>query len=165
MPISDVYVARQSSLAIATTAATQVLSLFGTAAKRIWIVGCRVEIVNAGATPAGNSMLFQLVRVSSTVSGTAPAAGYAQDFSAPASLGSFATAWGTAPTFSNSTAVLAEWTIPQTTGSAWEEFPPLGYEWGVPATANNANNAGVHLFVTASNNTSTTVTADLIWSE
>jgi hypothetical protein len=165
MPISDIYVGRQSVLAVATTAATPVLTIFGTAAKRVWIVGCRVEVINAGATPAGNSMLFQLVRVSSTVSAAAPTGGYAQDFSSPTSIASFASSWNSAPTFSNSTAVLAEWTVPQTTGSAWEEFPPLGYEWGVPATANGANNAGVHLFCTASNNTSTTVTCDIIWSE
>jgi hypothetical protein len=164
MAISDIYVGRVSSVAVAATTPTFALSLFGTAAKRLWIVGCRVECINAGATPAGNSTLFQLMRVSSTVSGTL-VAGYAQDASAPASIGSFATTDGTLPSTANSTAILAEWTIPQTTGSAWEEFPPLGYEWGVPAIANNTTSAGVHLFITQSNSTSTTYTCDLIWSE
>jgi hypothetical protein len=47
----------------------------------------------------------------------------------------------------------------------WEEFPPTGYEWGVPAVANANANAGVHLFVTASVATSTPVFVDLIASE
>ena len=71
-------------------------------------------------------------------------------------------AWSTAPTPG---VILAEWQLPQTTGSMWEEFPPTGYEWGIPAVANANANAGVHLFVTASVATSTPVFVDLIASE
>ena len=61
--------------------------------------------------------------------------------------------------------VLWEQELPQTTGSSWEEFPPLGYEWGVPAIATGSANSGVHMFVTQSVATSTTYTVDIIWSE
>lgn len=61
--------------------------------------------------------------------------------------------------------ILAEWDLPQSTGSMWEEFPPSGDEWGVPAIANANANAGVHLIVTASVATSTPLTFDFIWSE
>ena len=70
-------------------------------------------------------------------------------------------AWSTAPTV---TTVLSDQELPQTTGSSWEEFPPLGYEWGVTNIASGAN-AGVHVFVTQSVATSTTYTVDIIWSE
>ena len=47
----------------------------------------------------------------------------------------------------------------------WEEFPPGGDEWGVPAVANANANAGVHLFGQATVATSTPVSVDFIWSE
>jgi hypothetical protein len=47
----------------------------------------------------------------------------------------------------------------------WEEFPPGGDEWGVPAVANGNANAGVHLFANATIATSTPISYDLIWSE
>jgi hypothetical protein len=47
----------------------------------------------------------------------------------------------------------------------WEEFPPTGYEWQIPALANTTANAGLHLFCTASANTSTPVTVNFIMSE
>lgn len=161
MANSDVYTGRSGSVAIAATSATAVLSLYGTAAKRLWLVGCRVEI-GVTAAAAGNSVLFQIVRPNATNTGTGLASGVAHDFSAPASIGQIAVAWSTAPTVGT---VLAEWELPQTTGSMWEEFPPLGYEWGVPAVANANANAGVHLMVTASVSTSTPVFADFVWSE
>jgi hypothetical protein len=55
--------------------------------------------------------------------------------------------------------------LPQTTGSAWSYYPPTGYEFGIPAIANNSANNGLHLIVTASVNTSTPVFIDLIVSE
>lgn len=164
MAISDVYTGRAAPTVASAATPTAVLSLFGTAAKRLWIVGCRVEIESAGATPAGNQVLFQLVRsTTATITGTGLASGAAHDASAPASVGQVASAWSTAP--AGTLVVLADWTLPQTSGSAWEEFPPLGYEWGVPAIANTASSAGVHLFITQANSTSTTYDVELIWSE
>lgn len=161
MATSDVYTFKSGSVAIAATSATPVMSVFGTAAKRLWAVGCRVK-VGVTTAAAGNDMLFQLCRPANTPTATGLASGGAHDFSAPASLGQFATAWSTAPTVG---VVLAEWVVPQTTGSMWEEFPPTGDEWGIPAIANTNANAGLHLFVTASVATSTPVFADLICSE
>jgi hypothetical protein len=160
MPISDLYVAR-STVGTSSTSLTPLVSLFGNT-KRLWVVGCRVEVQSAGATPAGNQILFQLARSSATTNGTTPGAGAAQDPAAPTSIGTFAVAWTTPPT---ATTVVAEWTLPQTTGSAWEEFPPLGYEWGVAALANVIANTGIHLFATASNSTATSLVTELIWSE
>ena len=161
MAISDIYTGRSGSVAVAVTTATAILSLYGTAAKRLWLVGVHMEL---GVTTAlaGNSVLFQLVRPSATNTGTGLASGGAADFSAPASIGQIATAWSTAPTVGT---VLKEWELPQTTGSMWEEYPPSGYEWGVPAIANANANAGVHLLVTCSVATSTPVFIDFTWSE
>lgn len=161
MAISDVYVARSGSVAVAATTATAVLSLYGTAAKRIWVVGIRIDIGNTTAA-AGNNMLFQLTRPNASNTGTSLASGNPHDYSASASIGQMATAWSTAPTVGT---VLWEQELPQTTGSSWEEFPPTGYEWGVPAIANANANAGVHVFVTPTVGTSTPVFIDLIWSE
>jgi len=86
----------------------------------------------------------------------------ANDFSAPASLGQTCVTWSTAPIIGT---ILAEWALPQTTGSMWEEFPPGGDEWGVPAVANANANAGVHLFAQATVATSTPISYDFIWSE
>ena len=161
MAISDVYTFKSGSVAVAATSATAVHSVFGTAAIRGWVVGLRVEI-GVTAAAAGNSMLFQLARPANTPTGTSLSSGSAHDFSAPASICQQCTTWSTAPTVGT---VLAEYELPQTTGSMWEEFPPLSYEWGIPAIANAAANGGVHLFVTASVATSTPVFVDLIVSE
>ena len=161
MPVSDIYEYRSGSVAIAATTATPVMSVYGTAAKRLWATGCRVK---CGVTlaAAGNVLLFQLARPAATNTGTGLASAAANDFSAPASIGQLALAWSTAPTVG---VVLAEWILPQTSGSMWEEFPPTNMEWGIPAIATGNANAGLHLFVTASVNTSTPVFADLIVSE
>lgn len=161
MAISDIYTFRSGSVAIASTSATAVSSVFSTTALRGWIVGCRVDI-GVTAAAAGNSLLFQLCRPGNTPTGTSLAGGNPHDFSAPASVIQGCTTWSTAPTLGT---VLWEQELPQTTGSAWEEFPPLGYEWGIPAIANGSANAGVHLLVTASVATSTPVLVDLIVSE
>jgi hypothetical protein len=161
VPISDVYTYKSGSVANTVTTANPVISLYGTAAKRLWVVGVRV-LVGVTAAAAGNDLLFQLARPNATNTGTGLASGNPHDFSAPASIGQSAVAWSTAPTPGT---ILAEWVVPQTTGSMWEEFPPAGYEWGVPAVANANANAGVHLFVTASVATSTPVFVDLIASE
>lgn len=161
MAYNDVYTARSGSVAVAQTTALALVSVFGTAAKRCWIVGARMEI---GVTTAlaGNSMLFQLARPGNTPNASAQASASAHDFSSPASVCQQATAYTTPPTVGT---ILAEWELPQTTGSMWEEFPPTSNEWGVPAIANNNANAGLHMFVTASVNTSTPVFIDLIFAE
>lgn len=161
MAISDIYTFRSGSTAITATSATAVMSVYGTAAKRGWVVGVRVDI-GVTAAAAGNSLLFQLARPNATNTGTSLTSGDAHDFSAPASICQQCTTWSVAPTVGT---ILWEQELPQTTGSAWEEFPPLGYEWGIPAVANANANAGVHLFVTASVATSTPVFVDLIVSE
>jgi hypothetical protein len=161
MAISDIYTFRSGSVAVASTSATAVSSVYGTAAKRGWVVGLRVEI-GVTTAGAGNSVLFQLCRPSATNTGTTLSSGVAHDYSAPASICQGCTTWSTAPTAGT---VLTEFELPQTTGSMWEEFPPLGYEWGIPAIANANANAGVHLIVTASAVQSTPVFVDLIVSE
>lgn len=163
MAISDIYLGRVSAVAVAATTATPVLTVTATTTtKRLWVVGVRVDVVQTAAAAPNNS-LFQLCRPGNTATATGLAAGAPHDFSAPAnSLGNFATTWSTAPTVG---AVLWEQELPQTTGSSWEEFPPLGYEWGVPALATGSANAGVHMFITQSVATSTTYTVDIIWSE
>jgi hypothetical protein len=168
MAISDVYTARNNNAGtnapLATTSTVALLSLFGIASKRLWIVGVRVELGNTSAT-SGNVVLFQMARPAlTTPSGNSLVAGVAHDFAAGTSLGVQCTAWTTTPTLGS---VLWEQELPQTSGSAWEEFPPLGYEWGVPAQASASGGSapGVHMFATPSVNTSTPVYVDMIWSE
>ena len=139
MAISDVFTFRSGSVAVAATTATAISSVYGTAAKRGWVVGVRVDI-GVTAAAAGNSLLFQLCRPTATNTGTSLASKDPHDYSAPASICQGCTTWSTAPTVGT---VLWEQELPQTTGSAWEEFPPLGYEWGIPAIANANANAGV----------------------
>lgn len=161
MPVSDLYVHRSGSVSIATVTQTAVISLFGTAAKRLWVVGVRVEIGNTAAA-AANNMLFTLARPGNTVNASSTNGGNPLDYSAPASIGVNATAWTTAPTVGT---ILAEWEVPMSSGSMWVEYPPTNYEWGVPAIANDNANAGVHVFVTASVATSTPIFVDIIESE
>ena len=161
MAISDLYTFRSGSVAIAATTATAVSSVIGTTTIRGWVVGVRVDI-GVTAAAAGNSMLFQLARPANTPTGTSLTSGSAHDFSAPASIVQGCTTWSTAPTVGT---IVWEQELPQTTGSAWEEFPPLGYEWQIPALANTTANTGLHMFVTASVATSTPVFVDLIVSE
>lgn len=161
MPYNDVYNNRSGSVAVAAVAATPLVSVFGTAAKRLWAVGVRFS-VGVTLAAAGNSLLFQLARPGNTPTGTGLASGNPHDFSSPASIGQVAVAWSTAPTLG---VILAEWEIAQTTGNGWTEFPPTGDEWGIPAIANAAANAGLHLFVTPSVVTSTPIFANIITGE
>jgi hypothetical protein len=164
MAYNDVYTGLSGPVAVAQTTALPICSVFGTAAKRLWVVGVRVK-VRVTAAAAGNEIHFQLARPGNTPNASnaaAIAAGGGHDYSSPASVGLFATAYTTAPTVG---AILAEWEVPQTTGSAWEEFPPTGIEWGVPAIANNTANAGLHVFAICSAATSTPVAVDIIWGE
>lgn len=161
MPISDVYTARSGSVAVAASTATAVMSLIAPATKRAWIVGIRVEL-GVTAAAAGSNTLIQLCRPSATNTATSLTTVPAHDFSAPNSLSSQATTWSTAPTVGT---VLAEYMLPLTTGSMWEEFPPPGYEWQVPAIATGAANSGLHVIVTQNVATSSPYYVDLIFSE
>jgi hypothetical protein len=160
MALADVY-SQRGTLTLAATTSIPVFSLYGTAAKRLWLVGVRVKILQTGAV-AGNDVTFTLARPSATNTGTTLTSGVANDFSAPASIGQTCVTWSTAPIVGT---ILGEWVLPQTTGSMWEEFPPGGDEWGVPAVANANANAGVHLFAQATVVTPTPVSYDFIWSE
>lgn len=160
MALSDIY-SQRGTITLAATTSTPVFSLYGTAAKRLWLVGVRVKILQTGAV-AGNDVTFTLARPSATNTGTTLTSGVANDFSAPASLGQTCVTWSTAPIIGT---ILAEYAVPQTSGSMWEEFPPGGDEWGVPAIANANANAGVHLFAQATVATSTPISYDFIWSE
>ena len=160
MALSDVY-SQRGTITLAATTSTAVFSLYGTAAKRVWLVGVRVKILQTGAV-AGNDVTFTLARPSATNTGTTLTSGVANDFSAPASLGQTCVTWSTAPIIGT---ILAEWALPQTTGSMWEEFPPGGAEGGGPGVANANANAGVHLFAQATVATSTPISYDFIWSE
>lgn len=161
MAYNDVYTALSGSQAVASTSATAILSVYGTAAKRLWVTGVRVKVLVTAAAP-GNDVRFQLARPGNTVNGSSLASANPHDYSSPASIGQFSTTWTTAPTVGT---ILAEWVVPQTTGSMWEEFPPTGNEWGVPAIANDNANSGVHLFAICTVNTSTPVSVDIIWGE
>lgn len=166
MPISDVYLARVNAFADTTASAVPCLSVFGTAGKRGWIVGVRVELVTTAAAAGGN-VIFQLARPGNSPATSTGASGQAQDSSAPASVLQYATAWTTAPTLSTGAGggILWEQSLPLTTGAAWTEFPPAGYEWGVPAIASGSASAGLHLFITQSSTSSATYNCDLVWSE
>ena len=166
MPISDVYTWRFTATVAATTAGTPLGSLISPATKRAWIVGIRVKVLQTAAA-AGFNSLIQLARPNATNTATGLATvTAAHDFSAPASMSSVATTWSTAPVLGTAVgAVLAEYNLPQTTGSMWEEWPPTGYEWQVPAIATGAANSGVHVFITQGVATSTPYAIDLIFSE
>lgn len=161
MAYNDVYNHRSGSVAVAAVVATPLISVFGTAAKRGWALGVRIMVGNTLAV-AGNNLLFQLARPANTPNASATQAGNAHDFSAPASIMVNGIAWTTAPTIG---AILAEWELAQASGAMWTEFPPTGDEWGIPAIVNNAANAGVHLFVTPSVNTSTPILANVVVGE
>ena len=161
MAYNDVYVHRSGSVAVAAVVATPLISLFGTAAKRGWLLGVRMMVGNTLAV-AGNNLLFQLARPGNMPNASATQAGNPHDFSSPAGIMVNGIAWTTAPTVGT---ILAEWELPQSSGADWTEFPPTGVEWGVPAIANNAANAGVHLFVTPSVNTSTPILINLVAGE
>jgi len=160
MALSDIY-SQRGTITLSATGSTAVFSLYGTAAKRLWLVGVRVKILNTGAV-AGNDVTFTLARPSATNTGTTLTSGVANDFSAPASVGQTCVTWSTPPIIGTT---LAEWVLPQTSGSMWEEFPPGGDEWGVPAVANANANAGVHLFANPTIATSTPISYDFVWSE
>lgn len=161
MPTSDIYEFPSGLQTFTTVTESALLSVFGISTKRIWAIAVRCKIGNTAAA-AGNNVRFRLVRPGNTPTGTGLASGTAHDFSAPASLGQFATAWSTAPTVG---AVLADWEVPMVSGQPYTEYPIPGAEWGIPAIANAAANAGLHLFVTPSVATSVALSGDIVCSE
>jgi hypothetical protein len=161
MPISDIYTARSGIVTVNASTATPLHSVVAAATFRGWAVGVRVNIV-ASTAAAGNNVLFQLARPGNSSDGsTATPVPTPHDFSAPAALLTNFTAWTTPPTVG---VVLWEQELPFTTGSSWEEFPPSGYEWQIPAIADAAANNGLHMFVTCSVANSSTFTSDIICS-
>ena len=162
MAISDVYTARSGVVTVNASTATPLHSVVAATTIRAWVVGVRVNIILTTAA-AGNNVLFQLSRSTATPTGTtATPVPSAHDFSAPASIVTNYTAWSTAPTIGT---IVWEQELPFTTGSSWEEFPPAGYEWQVPAIANASANNGLHMFVTCSVANSSTFSTDIIFSE
>lgn len=163
MAISDLYTVSTGSVSLASTSQTPVLLIKGSTTSRIWVVGVRVDIGTTAAA-AGNNIYFQLCRTNNTPVGTTTANVNGNDAAAPASaLFTAYTAWSTAPTVASPPALVWEQQLPQTTGSSWEEFPPLGYEYGVPV---NAGSTGwLVMMATASVATSTPVFIDLVISQ
>jgi hypothetical protein len=128
MAISDVYTVDSGMVSISSTAQSPILLLNTTATKRAFIVGVRMKI-GVTAAAAGNDVVFTLARAGNSPTGGTAANLRAHDAASAAAFSTAAIpAYTIAPTLGN---VLGEWVLPQTTGSMWEEFPPLGYEWAV----------------------------------
>lgn len=161
MPISEIYTGTGTAT-LATVAATPLCSVVAPTTKRAWMIGVRVSL-GVSSAPAGYSVLFQLIKIANPVAplvGTAATA-VPNDPSGPATLTTFLTSsYTTAPTSGGT--IYWQQELPQTTGSSWEEFPPLGYEYCM----NSGGTAGgIALWATAANATSTVVYYELVWSE
>lgn len=158
MPISEIWTG-SATATINSASATPIASLVTGSTHRAWVTGIRISIT-ATSYASGNT-LFQLYRVSNaaSISGTTTNGTSANDSNAPAALATFSyPAFGTAPT--GQTNLLWQQVLPSTTGSSWEEFPPLGYEYQLKVTD------GVALWVTASGSAaSQTYAVELIWSD
>ena len=162
MAISDVYMVSSGLVSVASTSQTGLLLIKGSTTSRVYVVGIRVDI-GVTAASAGNSVLFQLYRASNTPAGGTAVTPQAHDPAAPASLFTATIgSWTTAPTVTAGTQ-LWEQELPQTTGSSWEEFPPLGYEWQIPV--NSGSTGWLVMMVTNSVATSTPVSCDLVISQ
>jgi len=161
MAISDIHMATSGLFAISATSQTPILCVQGSTTSRCWVVGIRVDI-GVTAASAGNSVLFQLYRTLNTPTLTGSLHGNSHDAAAPASLWVYSTTFGTAPTVTAGSQIW-EQELPQTTGSSWEEFPPLGYEWSIPV--NSGSTGWLVMMVTTSVSTSTPVSCDLIISQ
>lgn len=156
MAISDIYTVDSGMVAQASTTQTAILEYRVGATKRGFIVGVRMKI-GVTAAAAGNDVVFTLARAGNTPAGGTAANIRAHDAGSAAAINTaFIGSWTTAPTLGN---VLAEWVLPQTTGSMWEEFPPLGYEWVGGASTSLVG------FVTTSVATSTPVEFQFVVSE
>lgn len=159
MAICDIYTATAGAITLAGTSQTAIMQLQPATTKRCWVVGVRVSIGTTSAA-AGNNILFVVAgNTTTTVTETASGAAIkANDPAAAVALAAAYSGWATPPTANN---VMWQMQLPQTTGSSWEEFPPLGYEWGVGTTAHN----GIAVFATASVSTSTPVYAEFVFGE
>ena len=131
MAISDVYTVDSGMITISSTSQSPILLLNTTATKRAFVVGVRMKI-GVTAAAAGNDVVFTLARAGNSPTGGTAANLRPHDSSSAAAFSTAAIpAYTIAPTLGN---VLGEWVLPQTTGSMWEEFPPLGYEWVAPTS-------------------------------
>lgn len=156
MAISDIYTADSGLVTISSTSQSPILNIRTTSTKRAFVVGIRVKI-GVTAAAAGNDVIFTLGRVTTAgTGGTAVTARPHDATSAAAFTTAFIPSFTIAPTVGN---VLAEWALPQTTGSMWEEFPPLSYEWVAPVSDQ------LCVFVTNSVATATPVECQLVISE
>lgn len=162
MPISEIYTGTGTAT-LATTSATPLCALITPTTKRGWLVGVRVSL-GVSAAAAGNSVLFQLFKViNPTLVAGVTGGQYPNDPAGPANaLCVFTTsAFGTAPT--GTTNCVWQQELPQTTGSSWEEFPPLGYEYSLGVSGAQG---GLALWATCSVGTASTVIFyELVWSE
>lgn len=172
MATSDIYVVTlgSSGVSAGTTSATSTSSLImtvkGSTAVRLWVVGIRIGVLSAGGS---GQVYFGLFRANNTPgsSGASAVTPQTQDPAAPSaavagwSAYSGSSGWATVPTVAAGTA-LWEQTLPATTGSAWEEFPPTGYEWNLPVQSGGTGWLCMQAFTSA---TSATVTCDLVVSQ
>lgn len=158
MAVCDLYTATAGAISTSSTALTPIMQL-QPVTKRVWVVGVRVSVGNTLAA-SGNNILFQVARNTTTTSGET-ASGAVINPNDQAAAAALATAFSTFTIAPTANTVLWNMELPQTSGSSWEEFPPLGYEWSCPTTAHN----GICVFATASVATSTPVFAELIFSE
>src|SRR5262245_13472670 len=156
MAISDIYTADSGMVTISSTSQSPILNARTTATKRVFPVGLRVKI-GVTAAAAGNTVGFTLGRVTTSGTGGTQVTARPHDAASAAAFTTFfIPSYTIAPTVGN---VLGEWTLPQTTGSMWEEFPPLGYEWVGPVSDQ------LCIFVTNSVATATPVEAQMVISE
>lgn len=156
MAISDIYTIDSAPVTVAATTQTAIVEMRTASTLRAFVVGIRVKI-GVTAAAAGNSSLFTLARSTAIATGGTASTPKAHDSAAPTAVTTgFIGSWTIAPTVGT---VLAEWMLPQTTGSMWEEFPPLGYEWVAPVSGSTV------LWVTNSVATSTPVECQIIFSE
>ena len=158
MPLSDLYVSSSGSQSISVTTADQPILLLTTpATRRVNITGIRFS-VGATTAAANNAVTVKLARTANSPTGGTAVTPRPHDPSAPASLLSNVStpAYTIAPTLGN---ILGWWTVPQTSGSMWEEFPPGGQEWMMNVSTSAC------VFVTLSVATATPIFTDLITSE
>ena len=158
MALSDLYVSSSGSQSISVTTADQPILLLTTpATRRVNITGIRFS-VGATTAAANNVVTVKLARTANSPTGGTAVTPRPHDPSAPASLLSNVStpAYTIAPTLGN---ILGWWTVPQTSGSMWEEFPPGGQEWMMNISTSAA------VFVTLSVATATPIFCDLITSE
>lgn len=131
MAISDIYTVDSGMITISSTSQSPILLLNTTSTKRAFCVGVRMKI-GVTAAAAGNDVVFTLARAGNSPTGGTGVTARAHDSGSAAAITTAAIpSYTIAPTLGN---ILGEWVLPQTTGSMWEEFPPLGYEWVGPTS-------------------------------